>query len=66
MIVRNDGDGEDYVADYDNNSTTTLQDVITQANSGKQFYLDMERQRPVSLDQLQSGAEFWSLYYIAD
>ena len=66
MIVRNDGDGEYYVADYDNNSTTTLQDVITQANSGKQFYLDMERQRPVSLDQLQSGAEFWSLYYIAD
>lgn len=62
MTLSNEGGWDHYVTeDY---RSMTLQEVITQANSGKQFYLDMELQTPVTLDQLQSGAPFWSLYYL--
>ena len=57
----NEGGYAHYVlGDY---SSMSLQDAITMSRNGTQFYLDGNLEFRVTTEDLQSGAEFWGLYY---
>ncbi|MBO7638717.1 MAG: hypothetical protein J6S91_07040, partial [Treponema sp.] len=60
----NEGGYAHYVlGDY---SSMSLQDAITMSTNGTHFYLDSNLQFPVTTADLQSGAEFWGLFYLME